>query len=182
MFEIAEKLTKAHFDEMEELEKQYYDEEFITPSMESYAWYIKHPNSIQVVTYLGKVVGFMNMFPISKALFDAIKEGCYNDAYLKAEDIVSLEDYELEGYLFLSCIVVDKLFRRTQVLKMLIESYVNIYKPYLVEAIITDNITESGAAFSERMGFKFFCKSDHNSKIYIGRWNEFEKFGENRFF
>ena len=38
-------------------------------------------------------------------------------------------------------------------------------------------ITESGATFSERIGFQFLVKSDHHSKIYIGRWNDFEKFG-----
>lgn len=177
MFEIAEKLTKSHFDEMEILEKKYYDEEFITSSEESYAWYLKHPSSTQVVTHFGKVVGFLNMFPISKDLFNTIKEGNYNDAYLKAEDIVLLKEFEVEVYLFLSCIVVDKEFRRTPVLKMLIESYVNIYKKYPINGIITDNITENGAAFSERMGFQFLVKSDHNSKIYIGGWNDFEKFG-----
>ena len=60
---IIPRLTMQHFYEMEALELQFYDAEFITPAAESWSWYELYPYSTVAAEVDGKLAGFVNLFP-----------------------------------------------------------------------------------------------------------------------
>ena len=75
MFEFPEKLTYGHFEQMFDLEKTFYNEEFITPAAEAWRWYELHPHSVTVAMHGEELAGFVNLFPVRQDLYDAIAAG-----------------------------------------------------------------------------------------------------------
>ncbi len=175
---IKKELVKNDFIIMEDLEKLYYDEDYITKAEESYRWYIHSSNSIVVIEHNGEIVGFMNMFPIKDEIFNKIKNGEYNDKFMTYKDVVLLDEREeLIHNLFLSCIVIHEKYRGGEALKILLQEYLRIYEQYVSRGfkfnnVITDNVTENGVKFSKKIGLKPIIESDHGSTICMGRYEE----------
>lgn len=170
MLTIKSDLSLEDFKEMSALELQYYDESFVTPAEESYLWYKHASYSIRAVYDFDQLVGFMNFFPISESLFNHIKTGHYNDQNLTYKDIEALGKSK---YLFLSCIVINESYRKTNALQLLLDDYNNLYKGYDYEFIITDNVTEAGIRFSRKLGLTPYKKTSHNSTLCIGLFKDF---------
>ncbi|MEF9951499.1 MAG: GNAT family N-acetyltransferase [Clostridium sp.] len=163
------------FKEMEDLEKEYYSSEFITPYTESYMWYKKAPHSIYVEKINGEIAGFINMFPVNREVFNSIKKGEFNDAALRFSDIISIDNVKNRDNMFLSCIVVNKKYRGIGIALKMLTSSIDIYRSVnsKIENIITDNVTKDGENFSIKIGLKKEVESNHNSQIYIGNYLEF---------
>lgn len=183
---IKETLELEDFKQMELLEQRYYDEDFITPYIESYNWYKKFPFSIRAIEYCDRVVGFMNLFPVDDYIFDKILSGKYNDRFLTVDGLVDPSDFKgHELNLFLSCIVIDESVRKLGALDLLLKSYVEYYN-YIEEQginigkIATDNVTISGERFSKKIGFNKLTDSDHGSKIYVGYLTSIESYLNNK--
>lgn len=182
---IKENLTLADFKKMKVLESKFYEDEFITPYEEVYDWYSKFDFSIRIVEDKGQVVGFLNLFPINDDIFNLLKKGEFNDKYLKTSHIVNIENLNSSKHqsginLFLSCILIDADYRKTNALKLLLEEYSKYYseveEKITVNNVITDNVTESGARFSKRLGFDKIVDSNHESEVFM---IDFQKFKEN---
>lgn len=178
MIKIKKKLSLKNFYEMQLIEKYYYSDEYITPAKESYLWYKNHPNSIRVAVENGEVVGFINLFPIPKDIYEQIQSGEYNDSEMTYRDIQKVEKTDMEIYLFLSCLAIKQSHRKSDALKILLESYIAYYEKLIqsgtqIKGIITDNITQSGLKFSLKMGFKNTKISMHNSYICEGEYTTF---------
>lgn len=177
---IKQKLTLEDFKNMKILEEKYYDEEFITPYEEVYQWYKEYNYSIRIVEDKGQVVGFLNLFPIKREIFDLLKQGDFNDKYLEKNHIVNIDSNECEEInLFLSCILIDGSYRKTNALKLLLEEYARFYSELenrvKINCVITDNVTESGARFSRRLGFIKVKDSNHSSEVYMTTFKEFKE-------
>lgn len=175
--EIKQKLTLEDFKTMKKLEEKYYDDEFITPYEEVYEWYNTYDYSIRAVEEDGEVIGFLNLFPIKDEIFNLLKQGKFNDKYLEKDHIVDIYNKDKnEINLFLSCILIDDKYRKTNALQLLLEEYVKYYseleKSVVIKYVITDNVTESGARFSERLGFTKIIDSNHDSKVYATTFND----------
>lgn len=176
---IKEKLELQDFKNMKKLEKKYYDDEFITPYEETYEWYNTYDYSIRAVEDDGEVIGFINLFPIKDEIFNLLKQGDFNDKYLETKHVVDIyNEEETEINLFLSCVLIDDKYRKTNALQLLLEEYVKYYSKLeervKINYVITDNVTESGARFSERLGFSKVIDSSHNSKVYMTTFNYFK--------
>ena len=166
---IERSLTLEQFKQMEELELTCYSSDYITPAVESYNWYRCHPHSTLVACEGAEIVGFVNLLPVRRDLFELIQTGRFNDSNMTASDILPLDgcaDRPIE--LFLSCIVVHERFRGSGLARSLAAMAL---APYLEEGtscrfVVTDNVTPDGVRFSECLGFEFVCESDHGSRIY----------------
>ncbi|MEF9935208.1 MAG: GNAT family N-acetyltransferase [Clostridium sp.] len=170
-------LTVEDFIEMENLEKRYYSEEFITPYSEAYLWYKHHPHSLYIERVDGKIVGFINMFPIKENVYSLIDRGVYNDSNLTHNDIIPLNEISKGDNMFLSCIVVNKDYRGLGITNRLLQGAANIYREYAqrIDYIITDNVTGDGERFSRRLGLLVHCISTHDSVIFKGKYKDFVK-------
>lgn len=165
-YTIPATLSLQDFQQMEQLELSCYDESYITPYREAYHWYKKEPRSVLVLTHGSRIIGFVNLFPVEEELFLAILRGHCNDSLLKAEDIAA--DTPTAKYLFLSCAVVDKAYRRQGLGKELIRRAAAQYAIAREALLITDNVTEAGCRLSESLGLLYQRDSDHGTKIYMG--------------
>ena len=187
-------LDMGRFEEMERLEAGCYCPEFIAPAAEAYAWYLRLPDStVALADGAGAVVGFVNMFPVTDGVYRALRAGTFNDADLKASDVVDVSGLAAgpgpgsegapasgprpgsEGapapgplHMFLSCIVVDRAHRGGEVARALLREAVARYERIegLVDEIVTDNVTPEGVRFSRRWGFAPVCASDHASQVF----------------
>ncbi|MGL5650070.1 MAG: hypothetical protein ACRDDY_19745 [Clostridium sp.] len=177
---LKKNLKEEDFKVMKKLEAKYYDGEFITPYEEAYRWYMTYEYSIRCVECDGKVVGFINMFPISDKVYDLLKVGKFNDKYLKLEDLINLDTYKGNDLnLFLSCVLIDSEYRKTDALTSILNEYVKVYKEvnknFKIKNVITDNVTQGGANFSERLGFHKVIDSNHDSVVYEITFEDFIK-------
>ena len=187
-------LDMGRFEEMERLEAGCYGPEFIAPAAEAYAWYLRLPDStVALADGAGAVVGFVNMFPVTDGVYRALRAGTFNDADLRASDVVDVSGLaagpgpKSEGaptsgpqpgsegvptsgplHMFLSCIVVERAHRGGEVARALLQEAVARYERIegLVDEIVTDNVTPEGVRFSRRWGFAPVCASDHASQVF----------------
>ena len=172
-FTIIPQLTLQHFREMEALELQFYAAEFITPAEESWSWYDLHPHSTVAAEVKGKLAGFVNLFPVQPAIYEALREGQFNDHFMELEHVAPLTQQPL--HMFLSCILVDRQFRKMGLTRQLLQAAVQPYAALHCLSVVTDNVTADGRAFSGRYGFTRLHRSDHDSWIYEQAWPDFVK-------
>lgn len=180
---VLASLDMARFEEMERLEASCYGPEFIAPAAEAYAWYLRLPDStIALGDGSGAVAGFVNMFPVTDEVYRGLRAGTFNDAGLKASDVVDaarLSTGEVEGpaHMFLSCIVVGRAYRGGAASRALLREAVARYERIegLVDEILTDNVTPEGVRFSRRWGFDPVCASDHASQVFAQPYAAFAR-------
>ena len=169
-------LHSRHFEQMAVLEESYYSPEFITPAAESQRWYDTFPYTTVVAAAGDGIAGFVNLFPVKQAVFDALLAGQYNDHDMTTEAVVDLFRHNGETLeMFLSCIVVARPFRGSGLVRALLQEAIRPYLPYLdcCNRIITDNITPAGERFSQRYGFRCIGSSTHSSRLYIQPFADF---------
>lgn len=178
VFEITQRLNRAHFDQMELLERRFYSPAFITPAEESYAYYTRFPLSTVAALDGDKAVGFVNLFPVIEEVYRALLKGTFNDSGLTFRDILDVSSPGASPvHLFLSCIAVDPAYRKQGAAKALLGAALTAYGDSLSECrdVVTDNVTQEGRRFSERLGFRFVCRSDHGSTVYAMPYPDFVK-------
>jgi len=164
---------------MESMEKEYYSPEFIADYNEAFDWYNRFSFTTMAIEDQGRIVGFLDLFPITRKTFDLISQGTFNDKNLTAENILDIRKTDLAPVnLFLSCIVIDKAYRKTEALKILLKAYVDYYnacisRGIIIDQIITDNVTLEGERFSAKIGFRKILDTNHSSVVYCQSYNEF---------
>lgn len=168
---IIPQLTLQHFREMEALELQFYDAEFITPPEEAWSWYARHPHSAVAAAINGKLVGFVNLFPVKPTVYQALREGRFNDHFMVMDDVADITDTPL--HMFLSCVVVAQEARPLGLTRKLLQAAAQPYANLPCVGVVTDNVTADGCRFSERYGFTRVCRSDHDSWVYEQSWEAF---------
>lgn len=144
------------FIEMEQMERDYYCEEFIAPAKEAMSWYKEHPFSVKVVEANGEIAGFMNLFPVVPSVAAAILDGEFNDHDLITEDIQS--PFEAKGslQLFLSCLVVRENQRHKGVVTLLMNSYIKEIDSWKTEIsdVLMETVTLEGNQFAAHIGME----------------------------
>lgn len=173
---VLNKLCYSHFLQMELLEKQFYDDEYITPAIEAFNWYKKHPYSVVAIQHENKIIGFINMFPVSDSVFSSLKEGTFNDKNLSHNDIIDItESNNAPFHMFLSCIAVSTEYRNCGITDLLLKEAICQYaiKEELFDFILADAVTDDGNRFVRNYGFKFVCSSNHSSNVYMQSYKEF---------
>lgn len=192
--------TIDDFIQMYELERKYYTEDHITPYEEAYRWHLKYPWSSCALEDQGRIIGFLDLFPINETLFQKIKSGTYNDCDLTFTDICDITKMtEGHVHLFLSCVVLEKEYRKTEALSMLFKHQIEFYDGYVKNAemkelripdgtcqpkgiplhishVITDNVTKDGENFSKRLGFQKVIDTQFDSVIYVQEYKDFRHY------
>lgn len=174
--------TLSDFIYMEQLELKYYAEEHVTPHREAYLWHLANPKTGFVLEEEGRIVAFSDILPVKTGVCNQILHGDYNDKYLTAEDLISMEDLKEgdEVNLLLSCILVDDDYRKTDALRILLNAHLDYYRDFAnrgicIRTVITSNVTAAGERFSERMGFDRVGNSKHGTTIYETTFRKFDE-------
>lgn len=170
------------FLEMEQLELRFYSEEHVTPHQEAYLWHLSNPMTGFALEDCGRIVAFTDILPVKDEVFRRILNGTFNDKYLTAEDLVNMDMLQ-EGDtvdLLLSCIVVREDYRRTDALKRLLNAHLDYYRSFIkrgikIGTVLTSNVTKDGERFSERMGFEYLGRTDHETALYRTSFQRFDE-------
>ncbi len=178
MITIAKKLTMDDFWAMAKLESQYYTSDDITPAQESYRWYLRFAPSVFCAKEADQVVGFLNLFPISQSIRDALLAGTYNDANLTAQNILLPKPGE-KLHLFFSCAVIDQSHRNSTAMEQLLQAYFSYYRqlqqdlPCQMEDVLCDTVTDEGSRFARCLGFTSLGPSKHQSQLFFASGFDF---------
>lgn len=182
---VLDGLTLGDFEEMARLEARYYGADYITPAAEAFAWYRRFPDTtVALGDRLGRIAGFVNLFPVRDAVYAALRAGTFNDRDLTADDVaVPGEDADAPAagpaprfHMFLSCIAVDEAYRGGgAVSRALLREAVRRYEPVedRADAVLVDAVTPEGARFARRWGFEPVCASDHGSQVFGQAYADF---------
>ena len=177
---VVKDLQLDDFKKMEEIEKKYYEVDYITDAATAYDWYLYWDKTVVCIKENNEVAGFMNLFPVVSSVYEEVKRGSFNDKFLCKEMVLIPENNGEEYNLFFSCIAIDEKFKGREVSALLIQEYLKIYTELAESGIkfgevIADTITEEGTAFVEKIGLKKICLSDHNSTISSAAFEDFIK-------
>ncbi len=169
--EIKQSLTKKDFEQMAKIEALYYDDEFITDWQDSYDWYVFSKDTVVAVADGKKIIGFMNLFPVSDAFYQVIHQGAHHEGYLDLDDVLRIKDGMQSSYhLFLSCVAVHPDYRKSEAIALILEAYSQKYLDYLdngyqLKDVVTHNVTEAGVSFSKRLGFEVVGRTPDGTAI-----------------
>ncbi|MGL5150086.1 MAG: GNAT family N-acetyltransferase [Clostridium sp.] len=170
---IKKNIVYKDFETMYAIEEEYYNKELITPVEECFKWYKYRKESFFCIEDNSNIIGFMCLFPIRNSLYHEIKCGKYNDQNLKYTDILSFDEIKSGGAynLFLSCVAISKEYKGSSALKLLLNSYKELYEQKTsnnirFNKVIIDTATIDGETFANGLGFNFIVDSIHNTKIF----------------
>lgn len=164
-------LQLEHFQQMEQLELQYYSADYITPSQESYNWYRFRPDSIVAIEADNRVVAFMNLLPVKRHVYEQIVAGRFNDSLMTTADIEDFKQPPDCAYYFLSCVVVADTYRKSAALPTMLHHYLGVLDSVAksgirIHSIVMEAVTAAGNRFAKRLGMRLLGESNHDSHVY----------------
>ncbi len=173
---VLDRLERTHFVQMFLLEQRFYGEDHITPAEQAFAWYVKYPYTTIAAEDAGRIVGFVNLFPVSDAVLERLNTGSFNDKDLTVEDIADIHASQTAPlHMFLSCIVVTPEYRKRGLTQTLLQHAVAQYAAveHRCDVIVTDNVTPEGNRFSRKYGFTPVCQTQHESLLHTQAYGSF---------
>lgn len=211
--ELGCSLVRADFDAMARLEASFYGEDLITPAEEAWRWYEAYPFTTfaarsepgggggmgegDVPRHRGEpgkaageggIVGFVNLFPVRREVFEATLAGAFNDADLVVGDVV--DPFGSPGApncdsgavgapkaaapldMLLSCAAVAPEWQGTGLAYRLLAGaaaqYGSAARP--IASVVIDTATFDGARFARRLGFAPVRPTDHGTQVWAHTW------------
>ena len=177
-------LVRADFDAMARLEASFYGEDLITPAEEAWHWYQAFPFTTFAArdvsrndAELGAIVGFVNLFPVGREVFEATLAGAFNDADLLASDVENPFGPSDAGpdaplNMLLSCAAVEPSWQGTGLAYRLLAGaaakFASAIRP--IVSVVIDTATDDGARFARRLGFAPVRPTDHGTFVWAHTW------------
>ena len=175
---------------MAAMEARFYGEDLITPAEEAWRWYECYPFTTVAVRVTGGAAredgeapnaGFVNLFPVTGAVHDALLAGLFNDANLTVDDVVDPWGQAEGGacdaplHMLLSCIVVDAAWQGTGLAYDLVTQAAAQYAEHAhrIADVVVDTATPDGAKLARNLGFSLARPSDHGTQIWYSTWSGF---------
>lgn len=176
---IKMKLTIKDFEQMEEIDHEYFSNDTIAPAKEAYKWYLADPNSCIVVKEDNMVVAYINVLSLKKAVYEKVKNNILNESEIVVNDL-ELRKEKYYNYLYFPAIAVDKNYRNIRVLKNLLdvarEHIKTITKNSTILEVMADCSTPQGTKITQRiLKLTPYKKTSHHSVIHIAKGDTFVK-------
>ncbi len=112
----------------------------------------------------GIIIAHIGGIAINTSEYELMKKGILNEVDLKngTNNIKNIK------YIYVPTIVIEKDFRKPQLLRRLLFSFIEILLRYKnLESIIINVYSLEGKKLSERLGFKFITSHNDGGKVYI---------------
>lgn len=179
-FTIDYTFSLEDFKRVEEIEKDYFEEENISSAEEVMKWYEKNnKTSIGVRNSEGTIIASINILPLKKNIYDDIYNNRINEADIIYEDIEEFKD-DMECFLYLSSISIDKNYKNNYILlSKLIKGTIDLLEELLernikIKEVLADAGTIYGRKICERiLNMNFVTDTFHGTKIYHIEGKEF---------
>ena len=167
---VEENLTLQDFEDMENIEKQYFSPINIMPAAESFELYLKDHNHICCLKQNNRIIGFAMALSLKEKSFNDLKTGKIDETDLGIDDIDLSDD--AYSYIYLSSIAIDKSFRNNLTLVKLFKRFRKHISGIIsnganVREVIADVITPEGKKLARRLlRMQPVLITTHNSTIY----------------
>ena len=179
-FTIDYTFSLEDFKRVEEIEKDYFEEENISSAEEVMKWYEKNnKTSIGVRNSEGTIIASINILPLKKNIYDDIYNNRINEADIIYEDIEEFKD-DMECFLYLSSISIDKNYKNNYILlSTLIKVTIDLLEELLernikIKEVLADAGTIYGRKICEKiLNMNFVTDTFHGTKIYNIEGKEF---------
>jgi len=170
-FVIKRDLTLQDYKEMERMEIACYGAEHTTPADEAMRWAEQIPTGILVAADAKGIAGFINLFPVDAKVLELLRAGQCNDRDLTADRLSADVSEGQQAHLFLSCILVREDLRGTGLAYALTDAAMRQYDALEIDILITDNATDAGSGFAERLQLHPVCSTDYGTVVREGDYD-----------
>ncbi len=110
-YKVKNELTLLDFEQMEEIEQNYFSKENITPAKEVWKWYVKNPDTcIAIINEKEQVIGSCTILPLKRNMIEGIINHTIDEAKLTDEQIEAYEEGGSYDW-YLSAISVHPAYR-----------------------------------------------------------------------
>ena len=116
----------------------------------------------------GKIVGNVDICPITDRCYEKIKSGMFKDSNIASDMIVSYRRNLDECYnLYFEGITIREEYRDTGLLFFMFKSLNRFFnRDICIRRIIADAVTDDGIRLCKMFRMKEICRTDHNSIIF----------------
>ena len=175
-YDVTEELLK----DIKNLDKKFYKDEYTWEDEYQISLYKKNPNSIIMVTYEGKLIGYLN--------FLVIKKEKYNEM-LNSNKII--DEFELEeilpfyknrkNYITVNSVVISKKHQDNYAIKLLTRRLKKNLKSlnannFKIGGINAIAVSADGQKFASRLGFEKTKELEDGNYLYLLEGKNLEKY------
>lgn len=179
MLEIKETFGLEDMKKIEELEKKFYDDEFVVCGEEAWEWNQKFPFQQIAAVDNGRIAGFLEMFPVKEAMVQGYLNGELDEQDISVDHMVDIYTAEPGEYAMLICTtLLDEDYRGQGIMRSLFKNRIDFYDSFKEKGITFDNtiadvVSPQGGHLAEKLGMKMMLEMESGSKIYLGSYEEF---------
>lgn len=164
---IADQVTRADLDQMEQYKRRYFGEGLTIPSEIVYRWHLLNPDTLVVVrdAATGEVVGHLHVVPIVDSLVEAFTRGDLGDDHLTVAfvlehpDIVRSYDEPGPYVAYLSSVAVHPDYANTHALRLVLNAYADILmrlagRGIFLTGVFAHVVSAEGDRLTRLLGFE----------------------------
>ena len=167
----GDKITEEMINEIRILDKKFFKEEHLWESDYQLQLFNKNKNSIIMVKYNNKCVGYLNYLVITKEKYEQmVNSNTIIDEFILDE--VTTFYKSKKNYLTINSVVIDKKHQDSHVIKLLTKKLKRILKQmnsdkYKIAGINSFAVSTDGRKFLEKLGFEKKKELEDNYCLYV---------------
>lgn len=164
-------ISKELICEINRLDKKFYNDNYLWDSEYQLKLFNKNKNSLIIVTYKNKVVGYINYLVINKEKYIEMINSNITVDNFSLEDIKQFNKNK-NNYLTFNSIVIDKTFQNGYTIKLLTRRLKRFlrqmnYNNYKISGINSFAVSKDGQKFLEGLGFEKQKKLEDGNYLYL---------------
>lgn len=176
----GENIKEDMIKEINFLDKKFFKEEHLWENDYQLQLFNKNKNSIIMVKYNNKCVGYLNFLVITKEKYEQmINSNTIVDEF--SLDEVTTFYKSKKNYITINSVVIDKKHQDSYVVKLLTRKLKRVLKNmsfngYKIAGINSFAVSKDGRKFLENLGFEKYKELEDNCSLYVLEHNELKKY------
>lgn len=166
--------------DIKKLDKRFFDDKYLWDEEYQLQLFDKNKNSMIVVTYKNKLVGYLNYLVIKKDKYDEMLNSDVTIDDFNLDEITTFNKNK-KNYLTINSVVIDKRFQDGYIVKCMTRKLKKIlkqqnYNNYKIAGINSIAISGDGEKFLKRLGFEKHKLLSDNNILYLLEGKKLKKY------
>jgi len=177
---FGEQVTPEMLLDIKKLDKRFFDDKYLWDEEYQLQLFNKNKNSIIVVTYKNKLVGYLNYLVINKDKYEEMLNSDVTIDDFNLDEITTFNKNK-KNYLTINSVVIDKRFQDGYIVKCMTRKLKKIlkqqnYNNYKIAGINSIAISEDGKKFLQRLGFEKYKVFNDGNILYVLEGKKLKKY------
>jgi len=173
-------ITQEMLQEINNLDKKYFKEEYTWPTEYQIEIYNKNPKSLLIVTYENKVIGYLNYLVLTKDKYEEMVNSDIAIDYFEINDISKFYRNR-KNYITINSIVILKKHQNGIAIKKLLNKFKKElktlnYNNFRISAINAIAISKDGNKVLKNLNFEMKKELKDGNNLYILEGEKLDKF------